>query len=328
MSFLVSLTMHNSEHSISKIPPSRESRRMIISLIVLTTMLAVSALFRVPTGLFAAFALLNACALSICGSYLQEAVISVGSLFGASAIQSIMAGQAAVAVAVSAVQVFSAAASLWGLSGQTIATYESDGSVEGRSALIFFSFSIIFLLFSALAHDRLVRKPIYKSIASPLEDRLLQSAGSSTEENTALASSMTGSKALGQTRIIDLMKANIIYLFAVSYTFFITLVCYGALTRNKVLLTLFIPECLSTNYGIYTTNKPGYPSSPVQLSSLSCVRHRRSIRTIHMLIPAAAHLVGAASFDSVVDPYQLRSSILDVQRAKVLWFYRYPHNQL
>lgn len=204
---------------------------MIISLIALTAMLALSALFRVPAGLFAAFALLTACALSLCGSYLQEAVISVGSLFGAAAIQSIMAGQAAVAVAVSAVQVFSAAASLWGLSRQTIATYESDGSVEERSALIFFSFSIIFLLFSALVHDRLVRKPMYKSIASPLEDRLLQSMGSSTEENTALASSVTGSKALDQTRIIDLMKANIIYLFAVSYVFFITLVCYGAYTQ-------------------------------------------------------------------------------------------------
>jgi hypothetical protein len=47
-----------------------------------------------------------------------------------------------------------------------------------------------------------------------------------------------------------------------------------------------------------------------------------------MLFPPAAHLVSTASFDSIVDPYHLRSSILDVQRATALWFYRYPHNQL
>lgn len=194
-------------------------------------MLALSTLFRVPTGLFAAFALLNACAQSLCGAYLQEAVISVGSLFGATAIQPIMAGQAAVAVAVSAVQVFSAATSLWDLSPQAIATYVSDGSVEERSALMFFSFSTIFLLFSALAHHRLVRKPIYKSIAGPLEDKLLQPLESSREENTALVSPEERNKALDQTRIIGLMKANVTYEFAVAYVFFVTLVCYAACTH-------------------------------------------------------------------------------------------------
>ncbi len=197
---------------------------MIIILIALTAMLALSTLFRVPSGLFAAFALLNACAQSLCGAYLQEAVIAVGSLFGAAAIQPIMAGQAAVAVAVSTVQVFSAAASLWGLSRHAIATYVSDGSVEEHSALIFFSFSTIFLCFCALVHDRLVRKPIYKTVAAPLEEKLLRPINSA-EETAALVPSMEGDKPLpDRTRVLDVMKANITYQFAVAYSFLITLV--------------------------------------------------------------------------------------------------------
>jgi len=187
-------------------------------------MLALSTLFRVPSGLFAAFALLNACVQSACGAYLQEAVIAVGSLFGAAAIQPIMAGQAAVAVAVSTVQVFSAAASLWGLSRNAIATYVSDGSVEEHSALIFFSFSTIFLVFCALVHDRLVRTPIYKTVAAPLEDKLIRPMNSA-EETAALVPSMEGDKALpDRTRVLDVMKANITYQFAVAYSFLITLV--------------------------------------------------------------------------------------------------------
>ncbi|KAK2466417.1 hypothetical protein APHAL10511_002059 [Amanita phalloides] len=228
------------------ISPSRESQRMIMALIVLTSLLVLSTLIHVPGPLFAAFVLLNTGLQSICGAYLQVAIIAVGSLFGPVAIQTIMSGQAAVAVAVSAVQVFSAAASLWNLSPEVIPLYVSDGSAEEHSALMFLSVSTIFLLLCALVHRRLVRMPLYKRVAAPLEDKLLQHG--SGEESTALISSAEVSAALqGQSRTLDVVRANITYQFAVAYVFLITLSVYPPITISILPISPRIHPLLFTS---------------------------------------------------------------------------------
>ncbi|KAF8631194.1 hypothetical protein AX15_002526 [Amanita polypyramis BW_CC] len=211
--------------------PSRVTRTMILTLAALTSLLALSTLIRIPAGFFAALVLLNAGAQSTCVAYLQKAIFAAGSLFGPPALQPIMSGQAAVAVVISAVQVFSAAISLWGLPRDIIATYVSDGSVEGRSALMFFSLSTIFLLFCLLVHGWLVRTPLYKSVVGALENKQLYS-GSFGEESGDLVSGEGSDILRDQSRIIDLAKENIIYQFAVAYVFIITLSVFPPITTS------------------------------------------------------------------------------------------------
>ncbi|KAG6834896.1 hypothetical protein H0H93_006585 [Arthromyces matolae] len=64
---------------------------------------------RLPTNAFIAFTLAIAACQAAVDSYLQTSVFAVASLYGPQALQATMSGQAAVAVAVSAVQVMSTA---------------------------------------------------------------------------------------------------------------------------------------------------------------------------------------------------------------------------
>ncbi|KAF8192532.1 nucleoside transporter-domain-containing protein [Pholiota molesta] len=120
--------------------PSKQTRSSIVWLIILNSFLTLTTFF-VPRR-------------SIVGAYLQTSTIAVASLFGPPAVQAMMAGQAAVAVAVSGVQVVSAAASVWGKPS----TFVSDGSAEERSAFVFFFLSTLFLLM-----------PAYHTVAAGLE---------------------------------------------------------------------------------------------------------------------------------------------------------------
>ncbi|KAF8639859.1 hypothetical protein AX17_001114 [Amanita inopinata Kibby_2008] len=214
-------------------PPSRQIRSTILALAALSLMLTFCTLIRVSPGFFATFVLLNATAQAIVCAYFQKALIAVGSLFGPTALQPIMSGQAAVAVAVSAVQVMSAATSLWGLPREAIAAYVSDGSAEGRSAFIFFAFSTLFLAFCALVHGWLVRTPLYQRIAAPLE----QSgkgiySGSDADERRSLVSAEGSEMFNKNSQIVRVAKANVIYEFAVAYVFLITLSVFPPITTS------------------------------------------------------------------------------------------------
>lgn len=133
-----------------------------------------------------------------------------------------MSGQAAVAVAVSGVQVLSAAASLWGLPREAISAYVSDGSAEERSAFIFFGLSTMFLIASVVTHGWLISMPVYKTIAAPLEQQSkdLRDGG----ERQGLVSSGPTKFSDEKGRILRIAKANITYEFAVAYVFMVTLV--------------------------------------------------------------------------------------------------------
>lgn len=87
----------------------------ILTLSFLSLLLTLSTFTHLPTPLFVSFILLNGILQAAAGSYLQTAVVAVASLFGPATMQAVMGGQAAVAVAVSTVQVLSAGASLHAL---------------------------------------------------------------------------------------------------------------------------------------------------------------------------------------------------------------------
>lgn len=161
--------------------------------------------------------LLNGALQATAGAYLQTSVIAVASLFGPAAVQAMMSGQAAVAVVVSAVQVLSATAFLWRESRESSAVLEKTiPSAEERSASTFFALSTVFLIFCVAAHGWLVRLPIYKIIAAPLEQH----------KNTTESLTSAGRSELpdGKARILRLAKDNIAYELAVAYVFVVTIV--------------------------------------------------------------------------------------------------------
>ena len=154
------------------------------------------------------------------GAYLQTSVIAVGSLFGPPAIQSMMAGQAAVAVVVSGVQVISSAASVAGKPR----TYISNGSAEEQSAFIFLALSTAFLLVCVGVHTWFIRMPVYKLVAASLESKSKNQDPVQGEERRELIPSGSATLQSDKANVIRVAKINIVYEVAVALVFLVTLV--------------------------------------------------------------------------------------------------------
>ncbi|KAH8106313.1 nucleoside transporter-domain-containing protein [Cristinia sonorae] len=219
---------------------ARRTLLSILTLTVLTFMFTVSTFITTSPGIYFAFVILNGVAQAAAGSYLQTSVIAVASLFGPTAMQALFSGQAAVGVAVSAIQVISSAASVG-----TTATAEqlAESKPEERSAFIFFGISTIFLLFSAAAHAWLIRLPSYKAVVgqfSHIRHRSRGETGASLEDSILSVTSLlstTGPKvdsAQRRTQIIRVAKSNIVYNLAVAYVFVITLSVFPPITISIV----------------------------------------------------------------------------------------------
>lgn len=190
-------------------------------------LLTLSTFPRVTTGVFFTFVILNAALQAACGAYLQTSVIAVASLFGPMAVQAMLSGQAAVAVAVSSVQVVSSAIFLLGASPEVISTNAKNGSAEEQAAFIFFTLSTLFLGVTALAHSWLVKMPTYKTLAAPLEQKTPRGIRS-IEEHQVFTSSGRNKYSNERAGILRVAKANITYEIAVAYVFVITLVSRSA----------------------------------------------------------------------------------------------------
>lgn len=175
--------------------------------------------------MFFAFILANGTIQAIVGAYMQTSVVAVASVFGPPAVQAMMSGQAAVGVAVSAVQVISAAGSVWGKPK----TFVSDGTAEERSAYAFFSLSTVFLIASAGAFMWMTRQPVYQTVAAPLDKRNQNATlvGDDDDERGGLLGSQTlppltlGSEKANAIRVA---KVNATFEVAVAYVFIVTLV--------------------------------------------------------------------------------------------------------
>ncbi|KAH9482484.1 Equilibrative nucleoside transporter 1 [Psilocybe cubensis] len=182
-------------------------------------------------GVFFSFILFNGASQAVVGAYLQTSVIAVASLFGPLAVQAMMSGQAAVAVAVSGVQVISAAASVRGKTR----VYISDGSAEERSAFIFFSLSTLFLVVSAGAHSWMTKTPIYQQVAASLERGRKRTAGEigHADEREGLVTHVSSTSAIEDTaNAFRVGRANAIYEVAVAYVFIVTLAVYPPITTS------------------------------------------------------------------------------------------------
>ncbi|KAF8665567.1 hypothetical protein AX16_000026 [Volvariella volvacea WC 439] len=214
--------------------PSQQTRRCILFLALLNGLLTLSTFISAPPTLFFLFIIVDGALQAAAGSYLTTSLIAVASLFGPSAVQSMYAGQAAVAVAVSGVQVISAVGSLWGLPRESVQSYVSDGTPEERSAFMFFTLSTVFLIASALAHNWLVKSQVYKTVAAPLEQRTkaayLSTPGQGEERQGLVSASRSQTWAEQKAQIIRVAKGNITYEIGVAYVFLVTLAVFPPIT--------------------------------------------------------------------------------------------------
>jgi len=200
--------------------PSRQTHSTIIWLTILNFLFTISTFFTPSPGIFFAFILFNGAAQATVGAYLQTSVIAVASLFGPLAVQSMVSGQAAVAVAVSGVQVITAAASVHGKPK----SYKSDGSAEERSAFVFFALSTVFLVFSLVAHQWMIRTPVYQHVVGSLEKEVI--IGGTHDERRGLVSENEATVSLSSEKAnaLRVARVNITYEIAVAYVFIVTLV--------------------------------------------------------------------------------------------------------
>lgn len=244
--------------------PSRQTHSSIIWLAILNFLLTLSTFFTPSPGVFFAFILFNGASQAVVGAYLQTSVIAVASLFGPLAVQAMMSGQAAVAVAVSGVQVISAAASVRGKTR----VYASDGSAEERSAFIFFSLSTLFLIASAVAHSWMIKTPVYQQVAASLErgrKKTVGEIGLADERESLVTGSANVSPAEDRANAFRVGRANITYEVAVAYVFIVTLVCLD-LSLNFFFL-FFAKRCGRSRL---STLPSQHPFNPQILQHILC----------------------------------------------------------
>ena len=193
--------------------------RSLIWLTILTLCLTISTFFVLSPGLFFTFVILNGVVQAAFAAYLQTSVFAVASLFGPSAVRAMVSGQAAAAVVISGVQVISAAASVLGKPRQQVV---SDGSVEERSAFIFFSLSTLFLAATVVLNRWMVQTPMYQRVTAALEIQC--SDGVNHDEIRGFMSSHGGNTKGDISAAFRIAKQNAIYEVAVAYVFLISLV--------------------------------------------------------------------------------------------------------
>ncbi|KAI9448341.1 nucleoside transporter-domain-containing protein [Lactarius indigo] len=215
-----------------KVPPAERTRWSMLCLACLTGLLTLSTFVDLPEGIFITFVITTGIALAGAGAYLQTSVIAVASLFGPSIIQSLMSGQAIVAVILSSVQLISAATSLH--SSQVGPT---DGAAETKSARLFFSISASFLLVCGTANVWMTRLPSYRAVVpadKPRRQRTLSiSADFLLPAPSGSDARVSDSKTMWD-QILSITRRNIIYEVAIAYVFIVTLSVFPTITISIV----------------------------------------------------------------------------------------------
>lgn len=261
----------------------------MLGLSALTLSLTLSTYFRISPGIFFTFVLVNGMAQAALGSYLQTSVIAVASLFGPATVQSLMLGQAAVAVIISGVQVITAAASTWGDKGASaVATKDA----EAMSAFVFFGLSTIFLLATVGIQRWLMTLSIYQSVVRSLEVQHTRVDGVADEHHSLVSGE--GSKFhTDRKNILRVARANALYELAVAYVFVVTLVGYLFLPANPLpfIFSGRVPPYHSQYRNCVFINT----RAAIQCRSLSHVCSGRFTRSISLFHPQLISLVTEAS---------------------------------
>lgn len=192
----------------------------MIAVILLVSSLCSSTYIRGTPSAFFLFALFNSASLAVSAGYLFTATYAGAALLGASFLQAVLSGQAAIAVAVSVVQVTSSALSLWRLSPKSVE--RADDRAEEMAARIFFGVSAIFVATTLVAYTWLTKQPIYKLATRTLEHH-------HTDDLTSLlADDCRIPQTEANSRVYRIFKQNLIFMFSIAYVFTVTLVSVPA----------------------------------------------------------------------------------------------------
>jgi equilibrative nucleoside transporter 1/2/3 len=183
-----------------------------------------STFVQLPERAFVTYTIATGIALAAAGSYLQTSVLAVASLFGPSVLQSLMSGQAVVAVTLSTVQLISATSSL-----RTSKVGPADGVAETRSARLFFGIAALFLFACGAANAWMTRLPSFRAVVPRDEEPWMRRRLSVSADVRSPViggprhGSPDSSKALWD-RIKGVTRRNITYEIAIAYVFLVTLV--------------------------------------------------------------------------------------------------------
>ncbi|KAF8271742.1 nucleoside transporter-domain-containing protein [Lactarius quietus] len=205
-----------------KVPPAQRTRWSMLCLASLTSLLTLSTFVKLPESIFITFVISTGIALACAGAYLQTSVIAVASLFGPSIIQSLMSGQAIVAL-------ISAATSLRASQVGPI-----DGAAETKSARLFFGISATFLVVCGSANVWMTRLPSYRAVVPADEPRPRRRLSVSAELLSLAPSGSEIDSNATWDHIVRIARANIIYELAVAYVFMTTLSVFPTITISIV----------------------------------------------------------------------------------------------
>ncbi|KAH7916678.1 nucleoside transporter-domain-containing protein [Hygrophoropsis aurantiaca] len=216
------------------------SRRFFIatgSLTILVASLCLSTFIFVPPDWFFFFVIINAIGQAAGAAFLSTAVYAGASLFGAPYMQAVMAGQAAVAVAVSGVQVLSSMASIWGATPDLMDIPSEFGNTkagvaEAKAARMFFGISTLFLIATFMAYRWLTTLPVYKARVGILEQqaKALSSSSDVEERRALLSSGFDMDSSDNKSQLWRVFKANIPYELAAFLGFTVTLAVFPPIT--------------------------------------------------------------------------------------------------
>lgn len=196
---------------------------------LLTCLLTLSTFVHLPEGVFATFIITAGIALAAASSYLLTSVVAVASLFGPTAIQSLLSGQAVVAIILSAIQLISATNSL-----RAPKAGPADGIAEIKSARLFLGISMSFLFVCGAANAWMTRLPSFRATVPNDEPWIRRQSSTSADSRSPILqvggphASVPDPKAIWD-RILIVARRNIVYELAVAYVYIVTLVsCHAS----------------------------------------------------------------------------------------------------
>jgi equilibrative nucleoside transporter 1/2/3 len=170
-------------------------------------MLATSTFFRPLTAVFFGFVLLTGVAQAGASAYFQVSFVGLTALFGHTAMQAFVSGQAVVAVVMNTIELASAIVFLWRHGGtRVLATL--DRTPEETTTFIFLGISTLFLIVTSGAYAWLKMTPEYEAAVDSI---VVTSRNCTMDEREEVLAAGHGLDIHDKGRIWRVARANLIY---------------------------------------------------------------------------------------------------------------------
>jgi len=228
--------------------------------------------------------------------------------------QAVVSGQAAVGVAVSAIQLLGALASV--KASPAGATVMEESTPETRSAFVFFALSTVFYVFSAGAYAWLMKTPEYREINSGHRTRRISLSMSQNftddDEGAGLVSGrLRDATPSPVARTIAMIKTNLAFNFTVAWVFIVTLV-RGKTDEISSRLTHIVVR-VPPDHCVCASDGPYDQPPHLHLPSLLCLQRGGLFRSIDLLVAPTNRLVRSSFSSLITPPHTVHSSVPPLQ---------------